>query len=124
MDYKEFVYKNNRPYILDFSEKSCVREVLIEERLEQLLSLFKNKDIVTGKEIVKDLQLSDDDRYIKGYGDNPEYIKYFFKYFLHENKVLVTNPGYDEASSLYVINHYGLTKEYQRELKINRLLDN
>ncbi len=124
MDYKEFVYKNNKPYILDFSTKSCVREVLIEERLEQLLSLFKDKDIVTGKEIVNNLKLSDDDRYINGHGDNPEYVKCFFKHFLHENKVLVTNPGQDLASSVLIINHYGLTKEYQRELKLSRILDN
>jgi hypothetical protein len=55
--------------------------------------------------------------------DNTIEIDSFFKGFCYDSRVLEINPGCDEASDVWIDNHYGLKPEWQREIKLRTLLD-
>ena len=100
----------------------------MEERLNDLLDLFFNDGepvaYVTGREIIEKMGLANKEYLqaydIRSYVDNTTDIEEFFGYF---RQILETNPGYDEASSIWIDNHYGLRKEWEREIKLRTLID-
>lgn len=103
--------------------------------LEELLDLFYNDGdpvgCVDGRDIIEKMVLADQ-KYLDDYDnrrsgmttyDNTMEIDSFFKGFCYDKRVLEINPGYNEASGIWIDNHYGLRPEWQREIKLITLLD-
>jgi len=103
--------------------------------LEELFDIFYNDGdpvrYVDGRDIIEKMGLADK-KYLDDYDkrrngmttyDNTMEIDSFFKGFCHDKRVLEINPGYDEASGIWIDNHYGLRPEWQREIKLRTLLD-
>jgi len=106
----------------------------MRERLDDLMDLFFNDGdpvgYVDGRDIIEKMGLANKEYLhaydIRSYCDNTPEISEFFEYFCHfgsEHRVLETNPGYDLASGIWIDNHYGLRKEWQREIKLRLVLD-
>jgi hypothetical protein len=103
--------------------------------IEQLLDIFYNDGdpvgYVDGRDIIEKMGLGDQ-KYLDEYDnrrngmtsyDNTIEIDSFFKGFCYDSRVLEINPGCDEASDVWIDNHYGLKPEWQREIKLRTLLD-
>ena len=119
-EYDDWIYRQGKAYEADFS-RSGLREVPLEKRTGQLLDLFADKDIVSGKEIILNMQLAE-----HGHMDpktNTPAISEFFEFFCYQSRVLDINPGEEDMAELFISNHYGIKKEYKREIRLRRILN-
>ena len=96
----------------------------MEERTNDLLDIFCGYGYATGREIIEKMGLANREYLqaydLRSYYENTPEIEKFFQYFRH---ILEINPGRDEASAVWIDNHYGLRPEWRREMKLRALLD-
>lgn len=93
----------------------------MEKNLNKLIDLYINiypKSIIPGKDLVKYFDLHQ-----KSVPPLTESVDNFFNYFYLQERILIANPGHDTMSSNWILNDYGLSKKYKRNVLISKLLN-
>jgi hypothetical protein len=91
------------------------------DRINEFMDLFSGKREVSGKDIIKYMNLSNTE-YTDNirYRDNTKLIDDFFKYFYDKNIILIEH---DVMSVVWIDNNYVLNKQWVREYKINKIIN-